>query len=493
LIDDIGDITITHSIQSVGRFTEHPILNMDSNTVSLLDLPAHYGIKVLDMVHFRSEDPASSNPDYPCEDVTAGAGMLLVGKIIDALRHWEANGIYAEEDIAKVGALVTSNVKTVHSAQVCDEIERVISAGSEVSPSAWDVPRLAVELLLKGLLDTDVARDSVVHVNSNEPVVLVNLDGDEAGQMNPQKRDMLNYVVDIATTELRSRWNVWPVRVYGGCCLATSKPEDGHAAGDGVSVPGFSITLLNVVNTDIGGPSMPQLLDAPCDEIEWNRVIRKELWRERELVSREDDVFVFDRPADVAPDADNASEHSLGSEGHDDESVGSDAPRLAALDSLPQVAAISPVQEPELGEFVGGGDDNHQEVPTIEESQGHRDHSPAPHDDPADDDDDTEAETQEQVAPQDIPLPERRIEYPTWDRRDDSTSLLDLIKAQASMIVPFGTETPGHGVADVEGNVAEVGSAEVESGSSPEVAEPAAAEAQQTQEASPSDDEYVVV
>ncbi|KIW63937.1 hypothetical protein PV04_08900 [Phialophora macrospora] len=473
---------------------------MDSTTVPLLDLPAHYGLKVSDMVHFRSEDTASSNSDYPREDVTAGAGMLLVGKTIDALRHWEAHGIYTEEDIAKVGALVTSNVKTVHSAQVREEIQRVVGVASEASPSAWDVPRLAVEILLKGLLDTDVARDSVVHVNSNEPVVLVNLDGDKAEQMDPPKRDMLNYVVDIATTDLRSKWNIWPVRVYGGVCLPMSNPGYGQGGGDDVSVPEFSITLLNVVNTDIGGPSMPQLLDAPCDATEWSRIIRKELWRERELVSREDDVFVFDR---LASDGDNASEQSLGSEDHDDDdSIGSDAPRLATLNSPPQEAATSPDPELELGKFVGGSEDDHQEVPTIEDSPGHGNQAPAPDDNPAADDGDTEAGTEEQVTPQDIPLPERRIEHPTWDRRDDSTSLLDLIKAQASMIAPFGTETAGHGIADVEGNVAEssakvdeadVKSAKIESDSGRETVDPAAVEVRQTQEESPSDGEYVVV
>ncbi|EXJ55433.1 hypothetical protein A1O7_08360 [Cladophialophora yegresii CBS 114405] len=487
---------------------------MASDGVSLLDLPAHYGLKVSDMVHFRSKDSGSGSPTstYPYEDFTAGAGMLLVCKIIDALRRWDAHGIYTDEDIAKVGSLVTSNVKTVHSAQVRNEIARVTCATSEGTPSAWDIRRLAVETLLGGLLDRDVMRDSAVHVNSNEPVVLVNLDGDKAGHLDAERRDMLNYVVDIVTTELRSKWNILPVRVYGGHGLPMPKPGYVQAEVDEVSVPGFSITLLNVVNTDIGGPSMPQLLDAPCDATEWRQVIRKELWRERELISREDHDFVSDQQVGVTADADNASEHSLKSEDDDDGSVGSDAPRLATTDSPPQIHVGSPAQEPELTEFGGGAEEGHHTGQTTEEPQTRDSQPPAHHDNPAAGDgsdrdtgkqDLAETETEGQTPRQDIPLPEPiRIEHPTWDRHDDSTSLLDLMKAQASMIAPFGAGTAGHSIADVEGDVAvskaeddaaDVKSASPESGSKAEVVEPAAAGAPLPKDTSPSDDEYEVV
>ncbi|OCT44653.1 hypothetical protein CLCR_05839 [Cladophialophora carrionii] len=486
---------------------------MTSDTISLLDLPAHYGIKVSDIVHFRSKDPGSLTSNYPCEDVTTGPGMLLVCKIIDALRRWDTHGIYTDEDVAKVGALVTSNVKSVHSAQVHDEVERVTGAASGGPTTACDVPRLTVETLLKGLLDRHVTRDSAVHVNSNEPVVLGNLDEDKAGRVDAEKRDMLNYVVDIATTELRDVWNIWPVRVYGAYGLPMSKLGYGQGEVEEGSVPGFSITLLNVVNTDIGGPSMPQLLDASCDATEWGRVIRKELWRDRDLVSREDQDFVSDQQAGFTADADNASEHSLGSvDDEDDGSVGSDAPRLAIFNSPGQPHASSPDQELESTEFVGSGAEDHHTGQTADDFQSREDQPPAHHDSPAagdGDDKDTDNQglaepgTQEQASPQDIPLPEPvRIEHPTWDRLDDSMSLLDLIKAQASTIAPFGAGTAGHGVADVEGNVAEskttgdaaeVQSASPESGSNPDIVESAAAGARQTEEASPSDEEYVMI
>ncbi|ETI20981.1 hypothetical protein G647_07324 [Cladophialophora carrionii CBS 160.54] len=486
---------------------------MTSDAISLLDLAAHYGIKVSDIVHFRSEDPGSLTSNYPCEEVTTGPGMLLVCKIIDALRRWDTHSIYSDEDVAKVGALVTSNVKTVHSAQVRDEIEHVTGAASNGPTKPWDVPRLTVETLLKGLLDRDVTRDSAVHVNSNEPVVLVNLDGDNAGREDAEKRDTLNYVVDIATTELRDVWNIWPVRVYGAYGLPMAKPGYGQGDVEEGSVPGFSITLLNVVNTDIGGPSMPQLLDASCDATEWGWVVRKELWRDRDLVSREDHEFVSDQQAGVTADADNASEHSLGSaDDEDDGSVGSDAPSLAILNSPGQPHAGSPDQEPELTELVGSGEEDHHTGRTMEDFQSRENQPSAHHDNTAagdSDDKDTnkqdlaEIATREQATPQDMPLPEPlRIEHPTWDRHDDSMSLLDLIKAQASMIAPFGEGTAGHGVADVEGNVAEskttgdaaeVQSASPESGSNPDVVESAAAGARQTEEPSPLDEEYVVI
>jgi len=53
---------------------------------------------------------------------------------------------------------------------------------------------------------------------------------------------------------------------------------------------GFSISLLNVVNTDIGGPSMIQLLDAPCEAAGWAAPIRKETWESKSTQTREESL-----------------------------------------------------------------------------------------------------------------------------------------------------------------------------------------------------------
>lgn len=50
---------------------------------------------------------------------------------------------------------------------------------------------------------------------------------------------------------------------------------------------GFSISILNVVNTNLGGPSMLQLLDAPSEAAGWTAPIRKETWEEKSAEVRE--------------------------------------------------------------------------------------------------------------------------------------------------------------------------------------------------------------
>lgn len=51
---------------------------------------------------------------------------------------------------------------------------------------------------------------------------------------------------------------------------------------------GFSITLLNVVNTEIGGPSMIELLDYPCEATGWSAPIQKITWEAKNTATRED-------------------------------------------------------------------------------------------------------------------------------------------------------------------------------------------------------------
>jgi dihydroxyacetone kinase len=51
---------------------------------------------------------------------------------------------------------------------------------------------------------------------------------------------------------------------------------------------GFSISILNVVNTNIGGPSMIRLLDDPCEAAGWTAPIRKETWEAKSTRTREE-------------------------------------------------------------------------------------------------------------------------------------------------------------------------------------------------------------
>lgn len=67
---------------------------------------------------------------------------------------------------------------------------------------------------------------------------------------------------------------------------------------------GFSISLLNVVNTDIGGPSMIELLDYPCEATGWAAPIQKTTWEAKNTATREDTTGSVEsiKPSDLKTD-----------------------------------------------------------------------------------------------------------------------------------------------------------------------------------------------
>jgi len=333
---------------------------------------------------------------------TTGAGVVLVAKICDALVNWG----YGGEDVQKVGGLVARNVMTCDFVQVGREGGLDIDSKLELHEDGGEMEdaRRRVELMLKRLLEKDVPRSRSVTMNSNEPVVLLN-------QSKRIGRAVFNRAVDETVTQLQQDWNIWPVRVYAGPYLAM--PGDG-----------FSVTLLNVVNTDIGGPSMVQLLDAACDAPEWRGFVRREAWRERDLLYREEGKGLW-----VEEDTawDDASEHS--SQSDEDGSLDSEPASLATLETptIPE----SLLQE---GQSAG------EEMPPapVQEDCTPLDASPKlGHVSPV-----AGPEPEEIPLPQEPDVPERRIEHPTWERPQDTMSLLDLIRSQASLLVPFGKEDP---------------------------------------------------
>jgi dihydroxyacetone kinase len=72
---------------------------------------------------------------------------------------------------------------------------------------------------------------------------------------------------------------------------------------------GFSITLLNVVNTDIGGPGMIELLDAPSEVTGWAAPIQKTTWEAKNTAVRTDAVKENQeiKPSGLTVDASGAS------------------------------------------------------------------------------------------------------------------------------------------------------------------------------------------
>lgn len=360
----------------------------------MLHLPASYGIKVADAVGLDTDATNTEN---------AAGGILLVAKICDAL----TKSGYGDEDIKKVGDLVSQNLVTCGSSQVhgLEENDEERTATDDAEKSGLDATRGQVDLILKSLLDKNVRRSRSVNMNSNEPVVLIN-------QSTRTDRISMNRVVDETITQLQQTWNIWPVRIYAGPFVET--PED------------FSITLLNVVNTDIGGPSMVQLLDLPCDAPEWHKFVRREAWRDREFLYRQDGKGQV-APVEHDAHVDDGSEKSAHSEDGDDSTDS---------ESLDPIAHEAPTQR-------------HEATPLQDVEELHTDPAETPYD--------AEPKPEDPSELQELDLPEKRIDHPTWERPHDTVSLLDLIRSQATKTAPVGMEEgstagprPGAGLEDVE-------------------------------------------
>ncbi|KAI1615731.1 dihydroxyacetone kinase [Exophiala viscosa] len=307
------------------------------------------------------------------EGVTGGT--LLVAKICDAL----VKAGYGDDDIKKVGGLVLRNVMTS------------ASGDHDLFKSSLDELRKDVDLSLEEVLDKNTRRSHNVNFNSNEPVLVINA---FAGL----DRAAWNCLVDHTVMQLQQTWGIWPVRVYAGPFVATEAE--------------FEITLLNVVNTDIGGPSMVQLLDTPCDAPEWQKFVRREAWRERDLLYRQDGVL----PVEVDTHSDDGSEHSVqsdDSESTDAELAGDDIAEEPAHED--EAAFIQDVEEPHS---------QHEQVPTSDEPEPEEIPIPSPE-------------------PHELDLPEKRSDHSTWERPQNTVSLLNLPRSRSSRIVPLSTEE-GH-------------------------------------------------
>ncbi|OAG41513.1 hypothetical protein AYO21_04215 [Fonsecaea monophora] len=428
---------------------------------SMLDLPGSIGVTVDDVIFSSEEDSA---PNYKNTSKTTGAGILLVAKICDALSKW---GGYGDDDIRGVGDLVAKNLITCNSSHVEIESGTNVDEDSDSEGRARDIPQKTVASILKALLDPTGSRSRNVYVNSNEPVLLVNFDQPPL----PKDTDRVRDVIDATVQELQHQWNIWPVRVYGYASPLTPRTQtasDAPSSQKDMQCDGFSITLLNVVNTNIGGPSMPQLLDAPCDAPEWKRYVRREIWREQQLVSREEGKEIWEPQGNSPGHDDNASEQSFesGSDAEDDKSVGSDAANLAT-ESNPE-----PAEAPQWDdEAVEEHEDAAREVTAHGETQP----LAQPEEDLVEmriDEDDGQdaghAPIQEKPFSRESEAPERQVRHPTWERHDDSTSLIDLIRSQASRIAPFGTEDAGQAVGDNEGEVSDPRTEGIESPSAGE-------------------------
>lgn len=213
------------------------------------------------------------------------AGTVLVHKISGALAATGASlaSVYGvaklvSDNLISVGA----SLEHVHvpgralpdpnseETLAIDEIE--IGMGIHNEPgsgrAAVDLPELVKRMLLQ-LLDPKDEDRAFLNVNSNEVVLLIN----NLGGVSVLE---LGGITAEVVGQLEKTWNIKPVRILAGTYMTSLNGN------------GFSISILNVVNTDIGGPSMLQLLDAPCEAAGWAAPIRKETWEAKSRNTREE-------------------------------------------------------------------------------------------------------------------------------------------------------------------------------------------------------------
>lgn len=212
------------------------------------------------------------------------AGTVLVHKITGALAATGAS----LQDVYKVGKLTADNIISVGAS--LDHVHvpgRGIAEASEDSLAIGevevgmgihneagsgrakvDLPEL-VRTMLCQLLDSKDKDRAFLNVNSNEIVLMIN----NLGGVSVLE---LGGITAEVVGQLEKSYNIKPVRVLAGTYMTS------------LNGLGFSISILNVVNTNIGGPSMLQLLDAPCEAAGWVAPIRKETWEAKSSQTRTD-------------------------------------------------------------------------------------------------------------------------------------------------------------------------------------------------------------
>lgn len=214
------------------------------------------------------------------------AGTVLVMKIAGALA---ARG-YGLPEVARVAGLVAKNLVSVGASLEHVHVPGRVVGKKEEGGLAEDEVELGMGIhnepgsgreraelpvlvgkMLRQLLDQKDKDRAFLNVNSNEVVLLVN----NLGGLSPLE---LGGITTEVVTQLHKSWGIKPVRLLAGTYMTS------------LNGPGFSISLLNVVNTDIGGPGMIQLLDDPCEATGWAAPIAKETWEEKNVATREDKV-----------------------------------------------------------------------------------------------------------------------------------------------------------------------------------------------------------
>jgi dihydroxyacetone kinase len=193
-----------------------------------------------------------------------GAGLPLLLKICSAVA---ARG-YSLQEVLRVGRLVIKNLLSVSSNLRLDLND------SDPDRSVEPDMSFRVRAMVSRMLDPNLRNPGFVEVNSNE--VVLHISGHsritmlEMGAITSEAVKQMEY------------WHIQPVRIY-----TESVSELSVLGREGFRYRDFAITLLNVCNTDIGGPSMIQLLDAPAEAAGWTAFVKGKSWEAKNTRSWE--------------------------------------------------------------------------------------------------------------------------------------------------------------------------------------------------------------
>ena len=340
----------------------------------------------------ESDDEHSLFPGIP------RAGLALLLKICGALAEMG----HPPEVIRSVGALVKRNLMTVAHFES-------LPLETQSAPGKEEWIEMRIRAMLTSILDSKGKETRTINMNSNEPVLLIN-------NFGALRHELVRDIIRLTMEQLHQIWNVWPVRVYAGPFMVGQVSDEFRQSG-------FSITLLNVVNTDIGGPSMIDLLDQASDAPIWSYGFNsffKEMWRDRQLV----DKFETEAPISPSSSSDSISRQSQ-------VSAMSETPIPQQSASGPQVVEENPADE--IPKEVQRREDEDAVPAAVEvveaEVAGPSKSSRAMADAPGDDEtmwDDVRA----RFDSHDLG---RSVKHPTFEHATSRESLLDLIRSQAEV------------------------------------------------------------
>ncbi|KAK6375293.1 hypothetical protein LTR64_003415 [Lithohypha guttulata] len=318
--------------------------------------------------NFDAQDTNTSGKTLDAQ-ASMASGFLL-SKMVEVLR----NVGYDDKAVETVSSLVSRNTVEAENIYIKDFLNDVERTGN---------------LIDEKLLDRGTLASRGLSLNSNEPVLLVEL-AESTELTMPEIRDLKDKILNTTRTR-----GIKPVRVY---VRLSAEADSAH----------FGVCLINVVNTDIGGPSMIQLLDAAFHDAGWkDQLAVKEAYNGSELLWRDQRAVVTSCGVPPLSASADAAEPVESTESED-------------VDGTPS--------QIESGDFTVA--EASEEIAVPAQPAKHRDVNSV-----SEDVEETEVEANEHPAMKALRESDARraaIQHPTWSRDHEDEGLLDIITTQSA-------------------------------------------------------------